>query len=62
MADGKDDARSGTGLYRVNDALDEVDKDLREEEEKLLKAKELILKELRVLKVSVSIASCAGST
>ncbi len=42
---------SSGGQYKVNDALEEVDRDLREEEERLLKAKELILKEIRVLNV-----------
>ena len=54
MADecGTSDQGKKGGQYRVNDALDEVDKDLKQEEEKLLKAKELILKEIRILNVS----------
>lgn len=36
---------------KINDTLDEVEIDLKDEEERLLKMKELIMKEIRVLKV-----------
>ena len=37
---------------KVSDAVEEVEKELKDEEDMLLKAKELVLKEIKVLKVS----------
>lgn len=36
---------------KISDALDEVDKELKDEEETLLRMKEQVMKEMRVLKV-----------
>lgn len=48
------DGKKSSSQYRVGDALEEVERDLSLKEEKLLKAKELILKEIQVLKVCAS--------
>lgn len=39
---------------KISDTLDIVGKELREERETLMQAKELIMKEIRVLKVAIS--------
>lgn len=44
-------------MSKISDTLDEVDRELREEENTLLKLKELILKEIRVLKARIKRSS-----
>lgn len=42
-------------FMKISETLDEVERDLRDEEELLLKLKEVVMKETRVLKVRKAI-------